>query len=383
MTLKISRRGQVPPFIVMEVLRAANERARQFDGDVLHLELGQPSEGPPARVLEAAHRALDRGRLGYTEEAGTRSLRSRIARHYRDFYDVEVPESRIIVTTGSSSALMLAFLAAFDPGDRIALVSPSYPGARNMLAVLGLEPVLIDAGAETSFQPSVSLLDRVDGRIDGILITSPSNPAGTVLGRDPFRDLIAYCWDRRIRVISDEIYHGITYDEPAMTAAVLTDDAIIVNSFSKYFTMTGWRLGWMVVPERLAHAVSRLIQNFYISPPTLSQEAAEVVFDCRDELDAIVAGYRRKRDLLVRELPKAGFRDFAPAQGAFYLYADVSAMTNDSAELCRRILADTGVAVVPGVDFDAARGHRYVRFSFAASMETIAEAARRLSAWRP
>ena len=382
MTVKISSRGrQVSPFIVMEVLRQANRRAVSGK-DVLHLELGQPSEGPPAPVLAAAARALESGRFGYTEEAGYPELRQRIARHYGEFYDLDLSPDRVIVTTGSSGALMLAFLAAFDPGDRVALVTPNYPGARNALITLGLEPVLLEAGPAENFQPTVALLEAVGEPIQGLMVTSPGNPSGTVIAPHEMAALAAYCRDKGIRLISDEIYHGITYEAAAATAAALSDEAIVINSFSKYFTMTGWRLGWMVVPEDLVAPICRLIQNFYISPPTLSQDAALAVFDCRAELDGIVAGYRERRDLLLRELPKAGFNKFAAPQGAFYLYADVSNLTNDSVAFCERILNETGVAIVPGVDFDRERGQAYVRFSFSTSLEVVAGAVSRLIDWQ-
>ena len=381
MALKVARRGAVPPFIAMEVLRDANERAARGE-NVLHLEVGQPSTGAPRAVIEAAKRALDRDQLGYTEALGIPLLRQRIARHYRDMYGVSIDPARVVITTGSSGAFLLGFLAAFDPGDRVALAAPGYPAYRNILVALGISPVNLLTGAGTRFQPTPALLDQVDGRIDGLIVASPSNPAGTMTDADSLRRLHDYCRARQIRMVSDEIYHGITYGMRPTTALAFGDDAIVINSFSKYFSMTGWRLGWMIAPTDLLRPIECLAQNLFISPPTLSQIAASAVFDCRDELEANVRRYAENRGLLLRQLPRAGFDRLAPADGAFYIYADVSQLTDDSEEFCRRMLADTGVAATPGVDFDAERGHQFIRFSFAGSAADIAAAADRLLAWR-
>lgn len=378
--MKIAERGLVDPFFAMEVLKAANER-EAAGGDVLHMEVGQPSTGAPALVLEAAREALERNQLGYTDALGIPPLRERIARHYRDRYGLEVEPGRIVVTTGSSGGFLLSFLATFDPGDRVALVQPGYPAYRNILGALGLEVVLIPAGPETRFQPSPELLDGEGGRIDGLIVASPANPTGTMLDAEALKRLAEYCDERRVRVISDEIYHGIGYGERAETFLRFGDQAIVVNSFSKYYCMTGWRLGWMVLPPDLARPIERLAQNFFISAPALSQLAAVHAFDCGEELDLNVARYARNRELLLAELPKAGFDRLAPADGAFYLFADVRGLTNDSQEFCRRMLAETGVAATPGIDFDVDRGQGYVRFSFAGATEDMAEAARRLQRW--
>jgi aspartate/methionine/tyrosine aminotransferase len=379
--LKVARRGAVPPFIAMEVLREANERAARGE-NVLHLEVGQPSTPAPRGVIEAAKRALDSDQLGYTEALGIPPLRQRIARHYRDMYGVGVDPARVVATTGSSGAFLLSFLAAFDPGDRVALAAPGYPAYRNILVALGITPVNLLTGAETRFQPTPALLDRVDGRIDGLIVASPANPAGTMIDADAFRRLYEYCRERRIRLVSDEIYHGITYGMTPTTALALGEDAIVINSFSKYFSMTGWRIGWMIAPTDLLRAIECLAQNLFISPPTLPQIAASAAFDCRDELEANVRRYAENRALLLDQLPRAGFDRLAPADGAFYIYADVSRLTNDSGAFCRRMLADTGVAATPGLDFDAERGHQFIRFSFAGSAADIAAAADRLLAWR-
>jgi aspartate/methionine/tyrosine aminotransferase len=287
-----------------------------------------------------------------------------------------------VVTTGSSGAFLLSFLAAFDAGDRVALAAPGYPAYRNILAALGIAPVNLLTEPATRFQPTPELLDRIDGPIHGLIIASPSNPAGTMIDGDSFRRLYEHCRAKGIRLVSDEIYHGITYGMTPTTALALGDDAIVINSFSKYFSMTGWRLGWMIPPSDMLRPIECLAQNLFISPPTLPQIAASAVFDCRDELEANVRRYAENRALLLRQLPRAGFDRLAPADGAFYIYADVSRLTNDSGEFCRRMLAETGVAATPGVDFDAERGHHFVRFSFAGSVSDIAAAADRLIAWR-
>ena len=381
MAIKAAARGAIPPFMVMEVMRAAAER-EAAGGEVLHLEVGQPSTSAPSGAIAMAKAALDTDVLGYTEALGLRELRAAISVHYKTFYGLDVPLERIIVTTGASGAFVLGYLAAFDPGDRIALALPGYPGYRHIATAVGLEPVPIEAGPETRFQPSVALLDAIEGPIDGLVVASPSNPAGTMLSPDDLAELAAYCERRDIRLVSDEIYHGICFGHDAACAVAYSETAIVINSFSKYFSMTGWRLGWMVVPEDLLRSVESLAQNLFISPPALSQRAALATFDCYDELDANVARYARNRELLLEALPKAGFDRLAPADGAFYIYADVSAMTNDSEDFCRRMLGELGVAVTPGIDFDPGRGNAFVRFSFAGSTEDMAEAARRLQDWQ-
>ncbi len=380
MTLKTASRGTIPPFIVMDVMRAANEREAAGEA-VLHLEVGQPGTPAPAPVLEAARKALDGDRIGYTDALGIPPLRRGIAGHYRDQYGVELDPERIVVTTGSSGGFLLAFLAAFEAGDRVALAAPGYPAYRNILAALGVEPVLLETEAEHRFQPTPELLERAAGRLDGLIVASPSNPTGTMLDRAELRALVDHCAARGIRLVSDEIYHGIGYGREAVSAVELSADAIVINSFSKYYSMTGWRLGWMVVPEALKRPAECLGQNLFISAPTLSQLAGVAALGCRAELDAYVANYALNRALLLAELPKAGFDRLAPADGAFYLYADVSALTNDSEAFCRRMLAETGVATTPGVDFDPARGHRFLRFSFAGPEAAMAEAAERLKGW--
>ncbi|WP_264656862.1 pyridoxal phosphate-dependent aminotransferase [Azospirillum canadense] len=378
---KVSKRGAIPPFFVMEVMRAAAER-EAAGLEVLHMEVGQPSTGAPKGVLEAAHRGLDTDVLGYTGALGIPALRAAIARWYQDRYTVSVPERRVVVTTGSSGAFQLGFLAAFDPGDRVAMASPSYPAYRHTLTAIGVEPVELPTGPEHRFQPTIALLEQLDKPIQGLIVASPANPTGTMLSRDELTEIAAWCDAHGVRLVSDEIYHGLTYGPEAVTAAEVSETALVVNSFSKYFSMTGWRLGWMIVPDDLLRSVECLAQNLFISAPSLSQAAAVAAFDCAPELDGHVARYARNRQILLEELPKAGFDKLAPADGAFYVYADVSAMTDDSEAFCKRILAETGIACTPGIDFDPARGRHFVRFSFAGSEATIAEAARRLIAWK-
>lgn len=381
MVLKLSRRGSIPPFIVMDVLRAANKRAALGE-DVLHLELGEPGTGAPAGVMAAARAALASERIGYTEALGLPALRKRIADYYGETYGVELEPERVVVTTGSSGAFVLSFLALFDAGDRVALANPSYPAYRNILIALGVEPVALPATVEDRYQPTVKLLDAVEGPLDGLIVASPSNPAGTMLGEAELQEICAYCHDRGIRLISDEIYHGITYGRDGATALGFTADAAVVNSFSKYFSMTGWRIGWMVAPTDAIRAIECLAQNLFISPPALSQYAAMAAFDCAEELDRNVERYAANRALLLDGLPRAGFDRLAPADGAFYLYADVAHLTNDSDEFCRRMLAETGVATAPGIDFDQERGNSTLRISFAGETDAIEEAVRRLISWR-
>ncbi len=381
MALKLSKRGRYDPFIALDVLRMANERA-MAGGEVLHLEIGQPGGGAPHAVVEAAKRALVSHAIGYTEALGLPELRHRVALHYRERYGIALDWRRVAITAGSSAAFLLSFLAVFDAGDRVALASPSYPAYRNILSSIGIAPVDLPARAEDRFQPTPDLLDPEAAKLDGIILAHPSNPTGSMLSAQELAALCGYCRDRGIRIVSDEIYHGITFGHEPSTALAHDEEAIVINSFSKYYSMTGWRLGWAVLPERLVRTVECLAQSLFISPPTLSQLAALAAFDARPELDAKVALYRRNRDLLIGRLPEAGIHRFLPPEGAFYLYADVSDISNDSEALCLRLLAETGVALTPGTDFDRARGHATVRISFAGPEPAIAEALGRLAAWR-
>ncbi len=386
MALKVGRGAAAPPFMVMDVIAAANARQAALHPGapkVIRMEVGQPGTGAPAGAVAAAREALLSGApLGYTEALGRQSLRSRIAGHYRQWYGLDVAPARIAVTAGASGAFSLAFLAAFDRGDRIALAAPFYPPYVNVLAALGMEPVILEAGPDTRFQPTVAMLERLDPRPDGLIVASPCNPVGTMLHPDELAAIGAWCDANEVRLVSDEIYHGLQYDQELATAATMSPHAIVVNSFSKYFSMTGWRIGWMVLPEDLVRPVECLAQNMVICAPHVSQIAAEAAFECHPELQANVARYRRSRDHLLRTLPEAGFGRLSPAEGAFYLFADISNRSNDSAAFCARMLAETSVAASPGVDFDRARGSRFVRFSYCAAESDLVEAAARLARWR-
>ncbi|MCC3305977.1 pyridoxal phosphate-dependent aminotransferase [Sneathiella sp. HT1-7] len=371
---------EISPFIAMEVLKAANLR-EQNGGEVFHMEVGQPGTPAPSKVLAAAKDALDNKQIGYTDALGIAPLREAIARHYKDFYGVNIPKERVVVTTGSSGGFLLSFLSAFEKGDGIVLAEPGYPAYRNILTSLDLVPVGLPCHSETNFQPTPELIDTVSEPIAGLLVASPSNPTGTMIKRDELAALVEYCASRDLQFISDEIYHGITYDTPATTALELTDEAIIINSFSKYFSMTGWRLGWMIVPERMISTIEKLAQNIFISPPALSQYAAVAAFDCIDEMEENVRGYARNREILLRELPKLGLTRLAAADGAFYVYADVRDYTNDSVAFCQKMLDETGVAATPGLDFDPHRGNGYVRFSFAGPTATIEKVIESLKNW--
>jgi aspartate/methionine/tyrosine aminotransferase len=379
MSLKIARRGIVPPFIVMDVMRAAQAR-HVSHGDVLHLEVGQPSTGAPRAAIEAAKAAMDREPLGYTLALGIDPLRERIARHYREDYGISVSPERVVVTTGSSGAFLLAFLTAFEAGDRVGVAAPSYPAYRNILTALGVEPVLIPVGAASHYQTTLAVLRAHAKGLDGLILASPSNPTGSMLDQAALHQVADWCFAQGIRLISDEIYHGVTFGMAAASAAD-RQGAIVVNSFSKYYAMTGWRLGWLVLPDDMIRAVECLAQNLFIAPPSVSQHAALAAFECREELDGNVARYARNRDILLNDLPAAGFKEMAPADGAFYIYADIAHWTADSQEFCTRMLAETGVAATPGIDFDPLEGRHFMRFSFAGSSDDMIEAARRLKSW--
>jgi aspartate/methionine/tyrosine aminotransferase len=386
MALKIGKGALAPPFMVMDVIAAANARQAALPvgaPHVIRMEVGQPGTGAPAGAVAAAEAALRSGHpLGYTEAFGLRSLRERIVEHARAWYGLDLPIGRIAVTVGASGAFPLAFLAAFDRGDRIALAAPFYPPYVNILTALGMVPVILEAGPETRFQPSVAMLEALDPPPDGVIVASPCNPAGTMLHRDELAAIAAWCDRNGVRLISDEIYHGLNYDSPIASAAEFSGSAIVVNSFSKYFSMTGWRIGWLVLPDDLVRPVERLAQNLFISAPHISQVAAEAAFGCEAELKANIARYRRSRDHLLAALPGAGFARLSPAEGAFYLFADISDRSNDSAGFCARMLLEAGVAASPGVDFDRTRGTRFVRFSYCGPEADMREAAERLRGWR-
>lgn len=377
-----SRAAAVSPFIVMDVMSdaAAIERA---GGSIVHMEVGQPGHPAPRVAREAAAAALATGGVGYTEALGIRPLRERIARHYRDWYGVGVDADRVIVTTGSSGGFALAFLSMFDAGQRVAISSPGYPAYRNILKALGLEVEEIPTGAETRYALTGALVEAAHARspLAGVLAMSPGNPTGVVMSPEALADLAATCRRLGIWFISDEIYHGLTYGSVAETALKFDDGAVIINSFSKYFCMTGWRVGWMVVPDGLVRPIERLQQNMSISVPYLSQVAALAAFEGQEEMEAVRRAYARNRDILMQELPGLGLGRFLPVDGAFYVYADVSALTNDSMDFCRRAIREAGVAITPGLDFDTTNGHRFVRLSFAGTEADMVEAVKRLKAW--
>jgi aspartate/methionine/tyrosine aminotransferase len=378
-----SLRSDVSPFIVMDVMSAAAEIERA-GGVVTHMEVGQPGHPAPTAARKAAIDALASGRVPYTEALGIRPLRERIARQYRDWYDVEVNPERVIVTTGSSGGFTLAFLAMFEAGQRVAISRPGYPAYRNILKALGLLPVEITTGAATRFALAADAIASAHAAtpLAGVLAMSPANPTGVVMTPEALRDLALWCRDNGLWFISDEIYHGLTYGAAkAETALKFSDDAVIINSFSKYFCMTGWRVGWMVVPERLIRPIERLQQNFSISVPYLSQIAALAAFDGRDEMEAVRAQYARNRDILIEGLPKIGLGRFMPIDGAFYVYIDVSALTNDSMDFCSRAIREAGVAITPGLDFDPEEGKRFVRLSFAGTEQDMRDAVAKLGGW--
>lgn len=377
---KISRRSEVDAFIAMDVLTAANARAAAGH-DIVHMEVGEPGGGPPKRVIEAAKRTLGHRPLGYTEALGKPALRRAIADHSSRAYGLSVDPARIAVTVGASGAFVLSFLAAFDSGDRVVVPEPAFPAYRNILKALGVEVLPLALDEKTEFKPTVAMLEAIEGPIHGLVIASPANPTGTMMDGDELRALADYCAAHAIRLISDEIYHGITYGKEARSMLEFAPDAIVINGFSKYFCMTGWRLGWAVMPLDLVRPMEVLAQNLFISAPALSQEAALTAFDCRKELDLRLDVYAKNREILLDSLPKAGLRRFAPVDGAFYLYADVSHLTDDSKAFCDRILNEANVALAPGADFDSTNGHRFVRLAFAGSHERVALGADQLTRW--
>jgi aspartate/methionine/tyrosine aminotransferase len=375
-----ARRSAVAPFTVMQVLEVANRRARE-GRPVHHLEIGEPGDGPPVSVLEAAREALGRVPLGYSEALGLPALRARIARLYAERYGITVPTERIAVTSGASGAFVLGFLAAFDPGDRVAVTLPAYPAYRNILEALGVEVVTVPTGPETRFQPTVEALEALPGPLAGLVLQSPANPTGTMLDERALDRLARWCASRGVRLVSDEIYHGITYGAPAVSALAADPHALIVNSFSKYWCMTGWRLGWAVLPEDLLEPFTRLAQNLFIAPSTIAQYAALAALDAGPELDARVAIYRRNRDRLLAALARGGLKRVAPPDGAFYLWVEIAERGEPATRFCRRLLEETGIALTPGVDFDPLRGEAWVRLAFAGAEAAVAEAADRLAAW--
>ena len=379
MALKTSSRTDIAPFYVMEVMRAA--AALEASGsEVLHLEVGQPSTPAPEGARDRAISAIQNEILGYTSALGMDSLRERLSLHYREWYDTEVGPERIAITLGASGAFTLAFLACFEAGDRVAVPTPGYPCYRNTLRALGVEVIDLPVGYDTRFQPSPRILEPL-GPIDGLVVASPSNPTGTMLLPSELTELTHWCATESVRLISDEHYHGITYGTSAPTVAAEWDEAVIVNSFSKYFSMTGWRLGWLVLPQNLVSPVERLAQNAFIAAASVSQHAALGAFESHGELEANVERYSVNRNILLEGLPRAGITQLAPADGAFYIWAQVDHLSDDSQNLAEEWLKDLGIAVTPGIDFDPSQGHRFIRFSFAGSTREVEETVRKLVVW--
>ncbi|KQQ91470.1 aminotransferase class I/II-fold pyridoxal phosphate-dependent enzyme [Aureimonas sp. Leaf324] len=376
---KASRRSDVDPFRAMDVMAAANRLIAEGK-DVISLAVGQPSAPVPRVVADAVGAFLGRGRVGYTDALGRVALRRRIARHYGETYGVDVPAERIMVTTGSSAGFNLAFLTAFDVGDRVAISTPGYPAYRNILKALGIEPVEIPVGPETDYILTAEALERAHRQtpLQGVLIASPANPTGTVTPPAELRKLVEFSDAAGLVFISDEIYHGLAFGRETASALQFSNRAIVVNSFSKYYCMTGWRIGWLVLPPHLVRPAERVGQSLYISAPELSQVGAEAVFEATEELEAVKLGYERSRSLLMEALPALGFGDIAPIDGAFYAYATIPEAFSNSTEFARHLLETALVAATPGLDFDLERGHRTMRLSYAGDPGEIAEAVRRL-----
>lgn len=382
--MKTALRAGIPPFYVIDVWLAAAERQRTH-GDLVNLSAGQPSAGAPGPVRAAAVAALDSDQLGYSVALGIPELRAAIAQSYSSVHGLDVDATDVVVTTGSSGGFLLAFLACFDVGDRVAVTSPGYPCYRNILTALGCEVVEIPCGPETRFQPTADMLAAVDPPLDGVIVASPANPTGTVIPPEELAAIAGWCESTGVRLISDEVYHGLVYPGAPQTSCAWSTsrNAMVVNSFSKYFAMTGWRLGWLVVPKSLQRAVDRLTGNFTICPPVLSQRAAVAAFtpEAVAEADSHLQHYGNNRERLLNGLRDIGIDKLAPTDGAFYVYADVSHLTGDSLGFCEKLLADTGVAIAPGIDFDTTRGGSYVRLSFAGPTSDIDEAVSRIGAW--
>ncbi|NOC82706.1 MULTISPECIES: pyridoxal phosphate-dependent aminotransferase [unclassified Ruegeria] len=373
--MRNSTRSGVDPFIVMDVMEAAR-RAEEAGRHVIHMEVGQPGTGAPKGATEALAKAMDQSPLGYTVSLGLPALRKRVAQLYGEWYDVDLNPGRVVITPGSSGGFLLAFTALFDSGDRVGIGAPGYPSYRQILRALGLVPVDLPTAPENRLQPVAADIQGMG--LKGLMVASPANPTGTMLDHAAMGSLIEAAHGQGASFISDEIYHGLEYEAKAVTALELTDECYVINSFSKYFSMTGWRVGWMVVPEDQVRVVERIAQNMFICAPHASQVAALAAMDCEDELQANLDVYRRNRALMLDGLPKAGFTKIAPPDGAFYVYADVSDLTDDSRAFAAEILEKAGVAVTPGLDFDPQRGHTTLRFSYARSTADIQDGLERL-----
>lgn len=365
------------PFRAIEISRLAH-RMKAEGASVIHMEFGQPSTGAPAGAIAAAHQVLDADAMGYWEST---PLCAALAERYRRLHGVEIDPGRIILTCGASPALVLALSAAFEPGDRIALARPGYVAYRGTLKALNMEPVELACGPETRFQLSAAMIEALDPAPAGLIIASPANPTGSILPAAEMAAIAAVCRRRGIRIVADEIYHGLSYVGAVPSMLEFEPGALVINSFSKYFSMAGWRLGWLVAPEDLRETARAYVGNLFLTAPSLSQHAGLAALDCIDELEGNLGVYRRNRELLLAALPGLGLTSIAPPDGAFYIWADIGHLTNDSMAFCKRLLAETAVATAPGVDFDPVDGHRFMRFSFAVSTPEIEEALRRMSRW--
>jgi aspartate/methionine/tyrosine aminotransferase len=369
--------AKIDPFHAISISRIAHRLAVEGNS-IVHMEFGQPTTGAPQAAIAAAHRVLDEDGMGYWESP---QLKERIAQNYRHSYGLAIDAERIILTCGASPAFVLALSCLFEPGARVAFARPGYVAYRNTLKALYLEPVEIGCGAAERYQISVAAIEALDPAPAGLILASPANPTGTIIADNELAAIAAVCRRRGIRVVSDEIYHGLSYVGAARSLLQDLDDALVVNSFSKYFSMAGWRLGWLVVPPDLIDAARARMGNLFLTPPSLAQHAGLVAMDCRQELESHVAAYARNRDLLLRALPAMGLSEIAPPDGAFYVYAYIGHLTGDSLAFCEALLRDTGVATAPGIDFDPIEGHRFIRFSFAVSTELLTEAIARMAPW--
>lgn len=367
----------VEPFRAISVSRLAHQ-LKSEGRSIIHMEFGQPSTGAPAAAIARAHQVLDADAMGYWESP---DLRARIARLYDERYGVAVDPNRILLTSGASPALVLALSTLFKPGDRIALARPGYVAYRNTLRALHLEPVEIACGPDTRFQLTAAQLQALDPAPAGVIIASPANPTGTIIPDAELAAIAEVCRARNIAIVSDEIYHGLSYVGPTPSMLQFAPDAVVINSFSKYWSMAGWRLGWLLVPEARIDAARAYIGNMFLTPPSLSQHAGLVAMDAVDELEGNIQTYARNRQLMLDALPALGLRKIAPPDGAFYIWADIGHLTNDSVAFCEQLLRDTGVATAPGIDFDPVEGHHFIRFSFAVSTPEIEDALSRLRPW--
>lgn len=369
--------AEIEPFHAIRISLEAH-RLKELGKPVIHMEFGQPSTGAPAAAIARAHEVLDRDPMGYWQSP---ALKERICRHYREAYGVAVDPGQIILTCGASPALVLALSVLFAPGDRVAVARPGYIAYRNTLKALHLDPLELDCGEDNGFQLTAAMLEQLEPAPKGVIIASPANPTGTIIPRSELEAIAAVCARRGIAIVSDEIYHGISYGPPTPSILEVEPQAMVINSFSKYFSMAGWRLGWLVAPPGKTDAAIARMSNLFLTPPSLSQHVGLVAMDCRDELEANVATYRRNRTLLLDALPGMGLARIAPPDGAFYIYADVSEFTDDGMEFCLTLLEDTGVATAPGIDFDPVNGNHYMRISFAVSTPEIEEAIARMTPW--